>query len=106
VRELENVIERAVILSAGAELEVAADLLPVFTAAAEQPITPEPPLPASPAPVPDGTGTLDQVQRDHIVAALNRSNWRIDGPTGAAQALQLNPSTLRSRMKKLGIRRL
>jgi transcriptional regulator with GAF, ATPase, and Fis domain len=41
----------------------------------------------------------------HILDALKRTNWRIDGPKGAARSLNLNPSTLRSRMKKLGIRR-
>ena len=41
--------------------------------------------------------------RNHILAALARSGWIIDGPHGAAKILNLHPNTLRSRMKKLGI---
>ena len=41
--------------------------------------------------------------RKHILVALERSNWIIDGPHGAAKALTLHPNTLRSRIKKLGI---
>jgi transcriptional regulator with GAF, ATPase, and Fis domain len=48
---------------------------------------------------------LTNVERDHILTTLKRSGWRIEGPTGAAHLLGLNPSTLRSRMKKLGIER-
>jgi transcriptional regulator with GAF, ATPase, and Fis domain len=43
--------------------------------------------------------------RKHILAALEKSNWVIDGPHGAAKALALHPNTLRRRMKKLGIMR-
>jgi len=92
VRELENVIERAVILSAGPDLEIAAAILPGA-------------LPSTPAAPADGAAPLQQVERDHIVAVLKQTNWRIDGPNGAARVLRLNPSTLRSRMQKLGIRR-
>jgi len=96
VRELENVIERAVILSAGPDLEIAAAILPGAL----------PRAPGTPAAAPaDGAGPLQQVERDHIVAVLKQTNWRIDGPNGAARVLRLNPSTLRSRMQKLGIRR-
>jgi PAS domain S-box-containing protein len=90
VRELENVVERAVILSAGPELEIAPEVLPAAAAAAPARAT---------------AGTLDDVERSHIIAILKRTNWRIDGPQGAARILNLNPSTLRSRMQKLGIRR-
>jgi formate hydrogenlyase transcriptional activator len=45
------------------------------------------------------------MERRHIVDVLNRTTWKIDGPKGAAGLLKLNPSTLRSRIKKLGIRR-
>jgi PAS domain S-box-containing protein len=98
VRELENVVERAVILSPGPELAVAAELLPV--------------LPAAPAAVPVGgerpaadPEALREVERQHIVAVLKRTGWRVDGPQGAARVLNMHPSTLRSRMQKLGIRR-
>jgi formate hydrogenlyase transcriptional activator len=98
VRELENVIERAVILSPGPELTVAPELLPV--------------LPIAPVPAPASTriptadpAALHEVERQHIVAVLKRTSWRIDGPQGAARLLNIHPSTLRSRMQKLGIRR-
>jgi len=94
VRELENVIERAVILSPGAELEVAPELLPASVPAA-------PPRSAAPA----DAVPLALVERDHILSVLRRTNWRVDGPHGAARLLNLHPSTLRSRMQKLGIRR-
>ncbi len=105
VRELENVIERAVILSRGSALEVAPDLLPEIApvahmqAAAPRPAReekrPETPLPQS----------IDQVERNHILEVLMRTNWRIEGTEGAAALLNMNPSTLRSRMKKLGVQR-
>jgi formate hydrogenlyase transcriptional activator len=44
--------------------------------------------------------------REHILRALERAGWHIKGPNGAAAVLGLNPATLYSRMKKLGIRRL
>jgi formate hydrogenlyase transcriptional activator len=104
VRELENVLERAVILSRGAELEVAADVLPevapvVVPAAA--------PRPAQEEKRPQGplTQNIDQVERNHILQVLMQTNWRIEGADGAAALLNLNPSTLRSRMKKLGVQR-
>jgi len=49
--------------------------------------------------------TLEEVDRRHILAVLDARNWRVSGPKGAARVLGLNPSTLRSRMKKLGISR-
>jgi transcriptional regulator with GAF, ATPase, and Fis domain len=113
VRELENVIERAVILSRGPELEVAAELLPALdpprTAAVPNgAATDRVPSAVEPArgDPPDGdAGSLESVERDHILAALRATGWRIEGPTGAARILDVNPSTLRSRMKKLRIRR-
>jgi transcriptional regulator with GAF, ATPase, and Fis domain len=56
----------------------------------------------------DETGkylTLEEVERRYIRAVLEARNWRVSGPKGAALVLGLNPSTLRSRMKKLGISR-
>jgi len=49
--------------------------------------------------------TLDDVERQHILTVLKATDWRISGPNGAAKILGLNPSTLRSRLKKLGIQR-
>jgi len=48
-------------------------------------------------------GTLDQAERAHIVRALERCGWRIRGANGAAEQLGVKPTTLESRMKKLGI---
>ncbi|MGD9033796.1 MAG: sigma 54-interacting transcriptional regulator, partial [Desulfobacteraceae bacterium] len=85
VRELENVIERAVIVSQGPALSV------------EVPKTSES--------ITGGKRALEEVDREHIVRVLEESGWRIEGKSGAAQILGLNPGTLRSRMKKLGIKR-
>jgi formate hydrogenlyase transcriptional activator len=100
VRELENVIERAVILSRGSELEVTPDVLPEITQAAAPRSAREEKRPEVPPP-----DTIDQVERNHILEVLMRTNWRIEGTDGAAALLNLNPSTLRSRMKKLGVQR-
>jgi formate hydrogenlyase transcriptional activator len=48
--------------------------------------------------------TLDEVERNHIVAALQRTHGVVDGPKGAAKTLNLHPNTLRHRMDKLGIK--
>ena len=85
VRELENVIERAVILSRGPELEI------------------EGLSGAAPAAIGKTPLRLQDVERDHIVKVLDANNWVIHGKGRAAEALGINPSTLRSRMKKLGI---
>ena len=110
VRELENVIERAVILSPGPNLEVAAEALPApveqadDTSRARQ--TDEPrQMHASVRGATDSTLTLEEIDRTHIVEVLHRTGWKIDGADGAARLLKLHPSTLRSRIKKLGIRR-
>jgi transcriptional regulator with GAF, ATPase, and Fis domain len=84
VRELRNMIERSMILSRGGTLavslgEVGSDQL--------------------------ASQTLAEVDRHHIHSVLEQTGWRIRGAGGAAQALGLNPSTLESRMKKLGIKR-
>jgi len=121
IRELENVIERAVILSTGSDLEIAAELLPVVPVAAATTIgrVERAPVargsgesgrgdePAREAPAGSGNGSpsLAEVERKHILDTLRETGWRIDGESGAARALGLNPSTLRSRIKKLGIRR-
>ncbi len=99
IRELANLIERAVILSQGPTLEVPAALLPGVASAAAK-TTPGRPSPAEPA-----DATLEQIERDHIVATLKRTGWVIEGPTGAARLLELHPNTRRSCMKRLGIRR-
>ena len=105
VRELENVIERAVILSPGIELEVAPGVLPeIAVVASAQAAAPLPP-PEQKSPGTSSPQSIDQVERGHILAVLMQTNWRIEGSDGAAASLSLNPSTLRSRMKKLGVQR-
>jgi len=56
-------------------------------------------------PAPDNNGSLDDVERRHIESVLNQTNWMIEGERGAAKTLDMNPSTLRSRMQKLKIKR-
>ncbi len=103
IRELENIIERAVILSPGADLIVVPEMLPE-----ETPLTVGERAPArrDGGAAAAGQGpTLVDVERAHIVEVLQRTRWRIEGPSGAASVLALHPNTLRSRIKKLGIRR-
>ncbi len=86
VRELENVIERAVIVSPQTELELGEWLREAGPAADDGLLL-----------------TLDDVQRRHIVSALEHTGWRVSGPKGAAHILGMKPTTLQARMKKLGI---
>jgi formate hydrogenlyase transcriptional activator len=89
IRELQNLIERAVILSPGPVLKVPiADLKAVPALAGARHIE-----------------TLEDGERRHILAALNAANWVVGGPKGAAVLLALKRSTLQARMEKLGIRR-
>ncbi len=103
VRELSNVIERAVVLSSGSLLEIGDELLP----APRRTAPPDGPATSAPHPTsPDhSVETLDAAQRRHVLAALDETGWRVEGESGAAARLGINPSTLRSRMKKLGIAR-
>jgi len=48
---------------------------------------------------------LEEVERDHILRVMEQTFWRVEGEQGAAAILGLNPGTLRSRLKKLGLRR-
>ena len=89
VRELENVLERAVITAADRTLRLAEPLSPQMADA----------VPAASHIV------LADVERAHIIRILQARGWRIEGVRGAAAALGLKPSTLRSRMRKLGIHR-
>ncbi|NBC18424.1 MAG: sigma-54-dependent Fis family transcriptional regulator, partial [Bacteroidetes bacterium] len=90
VRELENVIERALILTSGTTLQLDAAL-----GAARSPRRD----------APDASLALEDVQRRHIRRVLELTDGQIAGEDGAAVRLGLHPSTLRSRMKKLGIER-
>jgi transcriptional regulator with GAF, ATPase, and Fis domain len=93
VRELENVIERALVLSRGATLQV------------EDPGGTATTATGAGAPAPFTPRRLDAVERDHILAVLERCGWRVNGTGNAAEVLGLHPNTLRFRMKKLGISR-
>jgi len=92
IRELENLIERAMIMSDGTRL----DAIELFSKAS-------PSDKASPAAQADAT--LEEIERAHIRRVLERTRWAIEGERGAARLLGLNPSTLRGRLRKLGIRK-
>ncbi len=91
IRELEHVIERAILMNNG-DLISRLDL-PILKSAfilrGEERIK-----------------TIDEVERDHILFVLKRSNGKLRGKGGAAELLQIAPSTLQSKMKKLGIRKV
>ena len=85
VRELRNLVERSMILTKDSTLHI------------ENPKM-------------SGSGrslsrTLDEIQKDHILSVLEHTNWRVRGESGAAEILGLKPTTLDSRMKRLGIKR-
>jgi formate hydrogenlyase transcriptional activator len=89
IRELQNIIERAVILSPGPVLQVPlADLKPPATGAS-----------------PQNHNTLEEAERKHILAVLEETKWVLSGPNGAAVRLGMKRSTLQFRMRKLGIAR-
>jgi formate hydrogenlyase transcriptional activator len=103
IRELENLIERAVLLSPGKELRVPLAELK-STSAIPDPATPFSAFSistVSSAPV----STLEEAERQHILRALRQTEWRIAGPKGAANILGMKRTTLQARMRKLGIRR-
>ena len=99
VRELGAVIERAAILGHGRRLALR-EALAVAPVPQASPAA-RPPSQAA-APAPEGRG-LDAAIIREIESALNATNGKIEGPTGAAALLGINPHTLRSRMRKLGI---
>ena len=88
IRELENIIERGVILSTGRRFE-----LPELAIGTDTRTTPTERL------------TLVENERRHILRALQETDWKVHGPGGAAEILDINPSTLVSRMRKHGIKR-
>ena len=93
VRELQNVLERATVLATGPVLDAEIELA---KAPGEQ---------SSAGRSASRPTALAHVQKQYVQDVLDRCGWRVDGPDGAAHVLGLKPSTLRSRMKKLGIRR-
>jgi DNA-binding NtrC family response regulator len=85
VRELRNVTERAMILTSGPVLHL--DVPKIAQSCTEQ------------------SGTLEEVEKRHIIEALKTTGWKVSGKDGAAELLGLNPKTLESRMQRLGIQR-
>jgi len=85
VRELENVLERAVINSSGPKLRLVDELKKPFKDFST------------------GPKTLEAVERDHIIRILEQTQWKVSGKNSATEILGLNRSTLRARMRKLGI---
>ena len=85
IRELENIIERAVIMSPEGNLRI------------EMPEQRRTPCAAR--------KTLEQHERDYIKRTLEDTRWKINGHNGAAEILDIHPETLRSRMRRLGITR-
>ena len=55
--------------------------------------------------MPNHLRTLQEIEMEQITRTLEHTDWRIEGPKGAAKILNMNPSTLRSRMRKLGIKK-
>jgi formate hydrogenlyase transcriptional activator len=97
VRELINVIERAVIVSDGPALRLAGQISPLSVGPVQENVS----IGAEPG----KTKSLDKVEREHMVRTLQETGWKIEGHKGAAQLLGIHPSTMRARMRKLGIRR-
>ena len=90
IRELQNLVERGVILSRGSTLEIPLTELKRSTRLPNQT---------------NSSTTLEAVERDHILRVLSETRWVIGGPSGAAARLGMNRTTLNHRMRKLGISR-
>jgi formate hydrogenlyase transcriptional activator len=104
IRELENLLERAVILSPGKELRVPLSELKSATLAASGG-TDSPSSATSMTSSTSSVSTLEEAERQHILRALKQTQWRIAGPKGAAVILGMKRTTLQARMRKLGVRR-
>ena len=90
IRELENIIERASILSTGNVLDINQNLLDSSINIDTLDTTSQ---------------KLEDIEREHIIRVLNSVSWQISGDSGAAKVLDMNPNTLRTRMAKLGIKK-
>jgi PAS domain S-box-containing protein len=106
IRELQNVIERAAVISNGPTLELPERwaFLSRRTSMLDYAVSEDSTL-AQAQEQDVGIVTLKQLERNYIIRVLQRTHWRIEGVQGAASLLGLNPSTLRSRMLRLGIQR-
>src|SRR5262245_15522082 len=92
IREMQNIIERAVILSRGPELEISLSEFKQQTKIAS-------------VVFPTSLATLEEAEREHILRVLGETNWILGGPAGAALRLGMKRTTLQSKMRKLGIER-
>jgi formate hydrogenlyase transcriptional activator len=102
IRELQNLIERALILCSGPILDLDNDLTNV---SASFIISPSEISQTAPSTSDSQFKTLNQVEREHIETVLHQTHGVIEGAGGAAKALGMHPNTLRHRMEKLGIKR-
>jgi Nif-specific regulatory protein len=112
IRELQNIVERGVVLSHGRVLALDPGLLPIESAktlaaapgavgeAVVEDVSVSHPKASHP---PSDATSLEEVERQHILAVLKQTGGVVEGPKGAAKILNLHPNTLRSRMKRLGI---
>jgi formate hydrogenlyase transcriptional activator len=105
IRELQNVIERAVVIATGPILRLEENLVPTAFSA-EASVNRE--IIAQENRATESTSsrlaTLEEMERNHILAVLQQTRGVVDGPKGAARILNLHPNTLRHRMGKLGIK--
>lgn len=92
IRELEHLIERSVLMTTGPTIK-------------EIPLSIDPETGVSGIPRDPAFRTLDELEKDHILAALKKCNHKVGGPGGAAELLRLPATTLHSRIKKLGIKK-
>ena len=88
VRELQNIVERAVVLAGGPIVQIDESMIRSGETVQESALD-----------------TLENAERNHILRALKETHWVVHGKKGAAEILGINPSTLRSRMEKLGIKK-
>jgi formate hydrogenlyase transcriptional activator len=104
IRELENLIERAVLLSPGKELRVPLSEIKSTSSVASEAASSFSSLTSSTS-LDSSISTLEEAERQHILRALKHTQWRVAGPKGAAALLGMKRTTLQARIRKLGIRR-
>jgi formate hydrogenlyase transcriptional activator len=105
IRELQNVIERAIILARSPILEAEPDLVTMLGSDTVSRAPAGAAMAQAVPPTPSAFPTLQEVEREHIRAALKQSGGVVEGRRGAARLLNLHPNTLRHRMDKLGLKR-
>jgi transcriptional regulator with GAF, ATPase, and Fis domain len=105
IRELRNVVERAVILAQGGVLDFDLPLTGAASVGATR-LPPCTPAGEGPGPEPEflTEAELERRERENLLVILQKANWKIKGPDGAAELLGVKPTTLFSRMRKMGIK--